>query len=135
MRLHPKDRNIMEFKTKKEKAKDFLILASRGESRKAFSLYAGEGFRHHNMYFKGDAESLIRAMEENAGNYPGLILEIKRTLQDGDLVAVHSHVKHDRNDPGMALIHIFRFESDKILELWDFGQAVPAETVNENGMF
>jgi predicted SnoaL-like aldol condensation-catalyzing enzyme len=122
-------------KTPKEKAEDFLILAAKGKSREAFFLYAGEGFRHHNIHFRGDAETLISAMEENAKNNPGLIIEIKRTLHDGEFVAVHSYVRKDYNDPGMALIHIFRFESDKIIELWDFGQAVPTETVNENGMF
>jgi predicted SnoaL-like aldol condensation-catalyzing enzyme len=122
-------------KTIKENAQDFLILASQGKSREAFRLYAGEVFRHHNIHFKGDAETLIAAMEENARNNPGLIFEIKRALHDGDYVAVHSYVRQNSNDPGMALIHIFRFDSDKIIELWDFGQAVPVETVNENGMF
>ena len=32
-------------------------------------------------------------------------------------------------------MHIMQFEGDKILELWDFGQAVPEILVNENGMF
>jgi predicted SnoaL-like aldol condensation-catalyzing enzyme len=126
---------LLMAKTNKEKAQDFLILAAQGKSREAFSLYVGEGFRHHNIHFKGDAETLITAMEENAKNNPGLIIEIKRTLHDGELVAVHSYVRQDHDDPGMALIHIFRFESEKIMELWDFGQVVPVETVNENGMF
>jgi predicted SnoaL-like aldol condensation-catalyzing enzyme len=125
----------MEPKTKKEVAQDFLILAAEGKSREAFSLYAANGFRHHNVHFKGDAETLIKAMEENARASPGLFFEIKRTLHDGDLVAVHSYVRQNNTDPGMALIHIFRFEADRIIELWDFGQAVPSETVNENGMF
>jgi len=38
-------------------------------------------------------------------------------------------------DPGAARIHIFWFENGKIVDLWDFGQTVPAEKVNENGMF
>jgi predicted SnoaL-like aldol condensation-catalyzing enzyme len=122
-------------KTIKENAQYFLTLAAKGRSREAFSLFAGEGFKHHNIHFKGDAESLMTAMEENAKNNPDLIFEIKRTLHDGDLVAVHSFVRQDNNDPGMALIHIFRFESGKIVELWDFGQAVPVKTINENGMF
>jgi predicted SnoaL-like aldol condensation-catalyzing enzyme len=35
----------------------------------------------------------------------------------------------------MAVMHIMRFENDKIAELWDFGQPVPKDMVNENGMF
>jgi len=32
-------------------------------------------------------------------------------------------------------VHLFRFEGDHIVELWDIGQPVPAESVNTNGMF
>lgn len=125
----------MKQKTKKEIALDFLVLASEGNARDAFEMYASEDFRHHNVYFKGDAESLISAMEENARNAPDKKLEIKRSLEDGDLVAVHSLVRLTLTDPGTALIHIFRFEDDKIVEVWDFGQAVPEVMINENGMF
>jgi predicted SnoaL-like aldol condensation-catalyzing enzyme len=119
----------------KEMAVDFLKLSSKGESRNAFSKYVGEGFRHHNAFFKGDADSLMIAMEENAKKTPDKVFEIKHALQDGNFVAVHSHVKQNPQDPGAAVVHIFRFSSDKIIELWDLGQPVPKEQVNENGMF
>jgi predicted SnoaL-like aldol condensation-catalyzing enzyme len=121
--------------TKKEKAQDFLRLASKGQSREAFQLYVGENFKHHNVYFKGDGLTLMTAMEEAAKKNPDKIFEIQRALEDENLVAVHSHVRQTPNDLGVAVIHIFRFDQDKIVELWDFGQAVPADTVNENGMF
>ena len=35
----------------------------------------------------------------------------------------------------MALVHLFRFEGDRIAELWDIGQPVLALSVNANGMF
>jgi predicted SnoaL-like aldol condensation-catalyzing enzyme len=38
-------------------------------------------------------------------------------------------------DSGVATIHIFRFEGDRIVELWDVGQAVPENSLNDNGMF
>jgi len=119
----------------KQAASDFLLLASKGKAREAFSKYAGKDFKHHNVYFKGDGESLMTAMEDNAKKNPDKIFEIKRTLQDGDLVTIHSHVRQKPGDPGAAVVHIFRFENDKIAELWDLGQPVPLETVNENGIF
>lgn len=125
----------MEPDTYKQIAQDFLQLASKGRAREAFSMYVGNGFKHHNVYFKGDAESLMSAMEENAKKTPAKIFEVKRALQDGDLVAVHSHVLQNPGDRGAAVVHIFRFENGQIMELWDMGQAVPEETVNENGMF
>jgi predicted SnoaL-like aldol condensation-catalyzing enzyme len=39
------------------------------------------------------------------------------------------------NEKTMAVMHIFRFEGDKIAELWDFGQEAPKDMPNENGMF
>lgn len=125
----------MSSKEYKQMATDFLQMASKGESRRAFDKYVGTNFKHHNIYFKGDAESLINAMEEANKRSPNRILDIKRALQDGNFVAVHSHASKNPDDLGTAVIHIFRFENDKIAELWDFGQPVPAVTINENGMF
>jgi predicted SnoaL-like aldol condensation-catalyzing enzyme len=34
-----------------------------------------------------------------------------------------------------AVVHIVRFDGEKIAEMWDVGQAVPADSPNENGMF
>ena len=121
--------------TKKEIALQFLNLASKGKSREAFSLYVGNGFKHHNVYFKGDGETLMLAMEEAAKSNPDKIFLVQRALQDGDSVAVHSWVKQKPGELGYAVIHIFKFDAEKIIELWDFGQAVPEDMVNENGMF
>lgn len=121
--------------TIKEIAQNFLTLSAKGQSREAFKLYVGPGFRHHNVYFKGDGDTLMTAIEESANKNPDKIFEIQRALQDGDFVAVHSRVQQNKNDLGAAVIHIFRFKNKKIIELWDFGQAVPADAINENGMF
>ena len=121
--------------TQKENAQDFLVLTAKGKARKAFAFYVGHEFRHHNVYFNGDAESLMHAMDESAKANPDRIFEIKRALVEGELVAVHSHVRQSADDLGVALVHIFRFENHKIVEMWDIGQAVPADSVNENGMF
>ena len=119
----------------KQTAIDFLMLASKGNSKEAFNKYVSKNFKHNNIYFKGDGESLMIAMEDNAKKNPNKIFDIKRSLEDGDLVATHSHVRQKPGDPGAAVVHIFRFEDDKIAELWDLGQTVPLETVNENGIF
>lgn len=125
----------MELKTYKQIAQEFLINASGGTVRSYFEKYVHPDFKHHNVYFKGDAQTLLNAIEENAKGNPDKSFEIKRALQDGNMVAVHSHAKQNAEDPGYALIHIFQFKDDKIFEVWDFGQAVPTETVNEHGMF
>lgn len=121
--------------TKKEMAQDFLKLAANGLATAAFDQYVGNDFKHHNVFFKGDAHSLMVAMEENARQNPNKVFEIQRALEDDHLVAVHSRVRQNPDAIDVAVIHIFRFNANKIVELWDFGQPVPENCLNENGMF
>jgi predicted SnoaL-like aldol condensation-catalyzing enzyme len=119
----------------KDAAVDFMRLVASGNVREAYRKHVAPGFRHHNPFFKGDAESLMAAMAENAAQNPEKILEIQRALQEDDLVAVHSRVRQKPGDRGGALVHVFRFEGNRIAELWDVGQAVPENCPNEHGMF
>ena len=64
----------------KQIATDFLMLASKGNSKEAFSKYVSKNFKHHNTYFKGDGESLMIAMEDNAMKNPNKVFDIKKGL-------------------------------------------------------
>jgi predicted SnoaL-like aldol condensation-catalyzing enzyme len=119
----------------KDAAMEFLRLVASGNIREAYSKHVCPEFRHHNPFFRGDAESLIVAMEENAAINPDKVLEILHALQDGKLVAVHSRVTLKPGDPGVAVVHVFRFQGNHIAELWDIVQAVPENSPNEYGMF
>ena len=119
----------------KQAAIEFLRLACIGQVDEAYSRFVAPGFRHHNAYFPGDGDSLRKAMQENADQNPGKQLEVKQTLAEGDRVAVYSHVRHRPDERGYAVVHIFRFESGRIAELWDLGQEVPEDSPNANGMF
>ncbi len=119
----------------KEKAVSFLQLVASGKVREAYQSYVSPDFCHHNPYFRGDAESLMIAMEENAAQNPNKILTVKQAIQEGKTVAVHSHVKQNSNDRGGAVVHIFHFEDNQIVEMWDVGQPIPEDSPNENGMF
>jgi predicted SnoaL-like aldol condensation-catalyzing enzyme len=119
----------------KDTAVSFLHLAASGRVRDAYAKCVAANFRHHNPFFAGDAQALMAGMEENARQNPDKRLDILRALEDGDMVAVHSHVRQKADDRGAAVVHVFRFEDDRIAELWDVGQPVPAESVNANGMF
>ena len=119
----------------KNTAVSFLKMAASGKVQEAYSKFVGAGFRHHNPFFEGSAESLQAGMEDNARQNPDKVLEVKRVIADGELVAVHSHVQQKPGDPGAAVVHIFRFENGRIVELWDLGQPVPEESPNQYGMF
>jgi predicted SnoaL-like aldol condensation-catalyzing enzyme len=119
----------------KAAAVSFLQLASSGRVQEAYRLYIAAKCFHHNPYFPGQMDALMTAMEENARQNPDKVIDIQRTLQDGDLVAVHARVRLKPGDLGVATVHIFRFENDRIVEMWDVGQAVPETSLNSNGMF
>jgi predicted SnoaL-like aldol condensation-catalyzing enzyme len=116
-------------------ALSFLRLATAGEVDDAYQRHVAPGFRHHNPYFPGDAESLADAMKANASEHPHKVLDVRHVLEDGEYVAVHGCVRLDPEGPDIALVQIFRFAEDRIIESWDVGQAVPDESSNENGMF
>ena len=121
--------------SQKETAISFLRLVSSGKVREAYERFVAENFRHHNAYYRGDRESLMRAMEDNAAKNPNKALDVKLALEDGSHVAVHSHVRQHPQDRGVAVVHLFRFENERIAELWDVGQALPPESPNQYGMF
>lgn len=119
----------------KTAAMQFLHLTSIGKVSEAFDLYVASDFRHHNVFFKGDSHSLKTAMEESAINLPAKQLEIQFAIEEGNRVAVYSKITISPGEPGIALVHFFRFRDSKIVELWDLAQAAPDEIVNENGLF
>lgn len=122
-------------KPHKDQAVDFLQHIVSGKIDEAYKKYVSSGFRHHNPYFPGNADSLKQAMIENDGMSPNKTIEVKHTIEEGENVMVYSHIKQNVEDTGAAVVHIFRFHQGKIVELWDVGQPVPDDSPNENGMF
>ena len=120
---------------KKEIVTAFLTLATSGKVREAYEKYIHPDFRHHNPYFKGDRESLLVGMEESGKEFPNKTYETVRALEDGDLVAVHGRVRLDPNMPEIALMHIFKFKDNLIIDEWEAAQEVSKECPNENGVF
>jgi predicted SnoaL-like aldol condensation-catalyzing enzyme len=119
----------------KEQAMNFLQLIVSGEIDEAYEKYVSPKLRHHNPYFPGDGESLKQAMKENDSMNPNKTLEVKQTMEEGEMVMVYSHIKQNPEDLGGAAVHIFRFQEGKIVEMWDVGQPVSEDSPNENGMF
>lgn len=116
-------------------AVSFLKLASSGRVSEAYAKYVSEGFRHHNPFFEGSAEALRAGMEENALQSPDKVFTILRTVSEENFVVTHSHVQQNPAQRGAVVVHIFRFENGKIIELWDVGQPIPEASPNQNGMF
>ncbi len=119
----------------KKTATGFLSLVVAGKIRDAYATHVGGGMRHHNPAFAGDAASLEKAMEENHARFPHKVLDVRHVAEEGDFVFVHSRIRLEAGGPEIAAVHIFRFEDDRIAELWDIGQPVPADSPNKHGMF
>ena len=119
-----------------EAAKSFLKMAGMGKVEEAYDQHVAPSFIHHNQYFKGDRQSLLTAMQEAAKATPHQSIEIKHAYEDGDTVITHSLVtRQDPGAPGIAVVHIFRFDRDRIVELWDVAQPLAKDSPNERGMF
>lgn len=121
--------------TNKDIATSFLTLVTDGKIRDAYNCHVSPDLLHHNPYNKGDTNSLMAGMEEADKQFPNKVFKIQRAIHEGDFVAVHSHLTLKPKELELAVVHLFRFQSGKIVEFWDIAQQVPKETLNENGMF
>ena len=119
---------------RKTAAERFLQLAC-SDVERAYSELVTPGFRHHNVHFPGTAAALKQGMADNLRQFPKKKIDIKHSVEEGDRVIVISHVKLTPDQPGYALAHMFRFEGDRIAELWDLAQEIPKDSPNENGPF
>jgi predicted SnoaL-like aldol condensation-catalyzing enzyme len=120
----------------KEAAKSFLRMAGTGKVQEAYDYYVAPSFIHHNPHFKGDRQSLLKAMQEASEATPNKTIETKHVYEEGDTVIAYSHVtRQDPEAAEVAVVHMFRFEQDRIVELWDVGQDIAKDSPNENGMF
>jgi predicted SnoaL-like aldol condensation-catalyzing enzyme len=121
--------------TQKDLALAFLHHLIEGRTQEAHADHIAPNFVHHNPHFASDAAALLTGMAESEMHFPNKLFDIQHALEDGDMVAVHSRLRFTEFDRGMAVVHLFRFESGKIAEFWDVAQAVPDEVANELGMF
>jgi predicted SnoaL-like aldol condensation-catalyzing enzyme len=122
--------------SKKQIATTFLKMAARGDVKAAYDQFVAPEFIHHNQYFKGDRRSLMEAMQEAHLKSPNKAIDTLHVYEDGNTVITHSRVTRMNSDqPGIAVVHIFRIQGNQIVELWDLGQEIMRDSPNENGPF
>jgi predicted SnoaL-like aldol condensation-catalyzing enzyme len=120
---------------RKQTAVQFLQLVVAGHIDEAYQKYVDMQGKHHNPFFPAGFPALKKAMIENHAQFQSKQLAVKNVLGDGDLVAVHSHIVLRPGESGIAAVHLFRFQGERIVEMWDCGQSVPADSPNEDGAF
>jgi predicted SnoaL-like aldol condensation-catalyzing enzyme len=112
-----------------------FLQEGRAGNRAALEQLVHPAARHHNPYFPAGMPALLDAMVSAATQAPERSSTVHRVIGEGDHVAVHSHVRPHPGHAGFAVVHLFRFEEDRIVELWDVGQPVPEQNPNDDGMF
>lgn len=111
----------------------FLSMCALDSPKKAFELYVHPHFIHHNAYFPGDRDSLMNAMIDADRTHPNRSFTVKQAFEAADRVAFYSHVVKDEME--IAVLHILRFEGEKIAEMWDMGMVIDPKSPNQHGMF
>jgi predicted SnoaL-like aldol condensation-catalyzing enzyme len=108
---------------------------NRRRPEQAAAKFLGSYYRQHNPGAGDGPEPFIAFVRGFAKAYPSMQIDFKRTVAEGDLVVIHSHLVRQPGDRGMAVMDIFRLEGGKIVEHWDVLQEVPEKAENTNTMF
>ena len=119
----------------KQVAQEFLQMVVAGDIEQAYRRYVDMQGKHHNFFFPAGFPALQKAMIENHAQFPNKRLAVKNVLEDGDLVAVHSRLILKEGGEEMAVIHLFRFKGDRIVEMWDIGHSIPGDSPNADRAF
>jgi predicted SnoaL-like aldol condensation-catalyzing enzyme len=97
--------------------------------------YIRPDYIQHSMLAEPGVQALKDWLDARAADSPDAVQTIHRSFADGDHVIVHVHVVRWPDDPGFAVVDIFRMQDGMIAEHWDVLQEVPVEPINPNGMF
>ena len=121
--------------TRRQAAVQFLQMVVAGDIEEAYRKCVDMKGKHHNFYFPAGFLALQKAMIENHDQFPNKQLLVKNVLEDGDLVAVHSRLILNETENDMAVLHLFRFQDNRIVEMWDIGNTIPDDSTNTDGTF
>jgi predicted SnoaL-like aldol condensation-catalyzing enzyme len=97
--------------------------------------YIVPGYIQHSSLAEAGVAALKAFLDFVRVQSPDATHNLKRAFVDGDHVVVHHHVIRHADDPGMAVVDIFRVEGGRIVEHWDVLQDVPEKPVNPLPMF
>jgi predicted SnoaL-like aldol condensation-catalyzing enzyme len=113
----------------------FYQLAIVEKDFQAARALVGPTYTQHNPQIADGIAGLEQFVADIKDRFPGLSLDIKRLVAEGDYVVGHVHGVREPGQAGSAIVDIFRLEQGRIVEHWDVMQPVPTESANSNTMF
>lgn len=125
----------LDMEHNKQAAIAFLQMIIMENIDEAYEAYVDMNGKHHNTFTPPGMSALQQGMKDAAVKFPHMTLAMLHVLGDGDLVGVHSHMSLEAGAMEFATVHLFRFESGKIVELWDMSQALTNDSPNTDGAF
>jgi predicted SnoaL-like aldol condensation-catalyzing enzyme len=108
----------------KEKAISVLKSLQSGDPA-AMGNYISTNYKQHNLDFPTGRDVMINALPDL--KKCGTTIDIKRVIEDGNYVALHSNYNFFGQKVGFD---VFRFENGKIIEHWDNLQDIPTKTAS-----
>lgn len=100
----------------------------------AYEGFATEAMVQHDPAIADELAGLRAHLAEGRRNSDRVANIVNMLLVDGDLFAVHRIEYRDAEDPGTAIVDIWRVERGRIVEHWNVKQPVPAAMPHRNGM-
>jgi predicted SnoaL-like aldol condensation-catalyzing enzyme len=97
--------------------------------------YISPNYLQHSSLAEPGVQPLKDFLDFVHERSPDATQTMHRSFVDGDHVILHYHVKRFPEDPGMAVVDIFRVEDGMIVEHWDVLQDVIVGGPNPNPMF
>jgi predicted SnoaL-like aldol condensation-catalyzing enzyme len=101
----------------------------------AVDRFIAAGYVQHSQLAPPGRDALKAFLDKAKAETPDAVHDIKRMFADGDHVIAHYHVRRWPDDPGLAVIDIFRLEGGMIVEHWDVIQPVAGTGPNPIGPF
>lgn len=129
------DRSALENENARIVTEFYDLAFNRHQPTEAVRLYIGDRYIQHNPNVPNGSAAFSGYFVGHFRENPQSRATIHRVIVDGDLVALHVHSQETPDDPGRAIVDIFRVENGKIIEHFDVIQPVPTETANGNSMF
>jgi predicted SnoaL-like aldol condensation-catalyzing enzyme len=121
--------------TNREMVHRFVDLFYRQKDvRKAFTTFVAKDYVQHNPNIPDGREAAIGFLEPMFSR-PEARFDVKRILVDGNFAAVHLHGRPNQQEPGAAVVDMFRIANGLIVEHWDVLQPIPKQAINPHPMF